>query len=141
MTRALKRAVGRALIALLLFAQMVVAAYACPRMAPHGTDWELSAAATSADVTAAGAEDRAADMPIGCDGAAIDSPNLCAAHCQAGDQNTDTTHPIVPASVLSSFYVVPIPSAPSELNRNRSPAAAINTIPPPHAILHCCFRI
>ena len=140
MTRAFQRAVGRALIALLLFAQMIVAAYACPRMAPYGIAWEPATTATSANV-AAPAEHRAADMPFGCDGDALDTPNLCAAHCQAGDQNTDTTHPMVFASVLSSFYVVPIPSAPGEANRNPSPAAAINTIPPPHAILHCCFRI
>jgi hypothetical protein len=82
------------------------------------------------------------EMPAGCDGMTFDSPNLCAAHCQTGDQNIDGGQtPAVPAHMLSSFYVVHIPFAPAELNQNSTPTVAINAIPPPHAILHCCFRI
>lgn len=138
MTRPVQRGIARAVIALLLLGQMMVAAYACPRVgADEGVPAEATPYAASADVA-----NQAAEMPAGCDGTMVDTPNLCAAHCQASDQNVDATQTsAAPAHVLSSFYVVHIPSARGELDQNSTPTEAINAIPPPHAILHCCFRI
>jgi hypothetical protein len=143
MTRTIRRTVARAMIAALLFAQMMVAAYACPVISPRGADGPMPAeAARHAVVAVPDSPRQAAEMPAGCGGMTFDSPNLCAAHCQAGDQNIDGAQtPAAPAFMLSSFYVVHIPFAPAELDRNSAPTEAINAIPPPHAILHCCFRI
>lgn len=143
MTRTVKRNLGRVLIAALLFAQMMVAAYACPVLAsPGAVERPLYATATKAVGDLSKAASHAAGMPDGCDGMSLDSPNLCVAHCQAGDQNIDAAQtPAAPAYMASSFYVVSFPSAPGELDRSATPIEGINAIPPPHAILHCCFRI
>ena len=141
MTRALTRSVARTLLALYLFAQMLVAAHACPAMSPNdaGNPMNAKVAAHAVAPTPPIDQDRA-DM-AGCDDAQH-SANLCAAHCQASDQNTDSAQvPAVPANLLSSFYVVQIPSASSGFDRNSIPSEFVNAIPPPHAILHCCFRI
>ncbi len=141
MTRALTRTVARTLLALYLFAQMLVAAHACPAMSPNdaGKPMNAEAAAHAVAPTPPTAQD-GADM-AGCD-EAQHSANLCAAHCQAGDQTTDPAQgPAVPANLLSSFYVVQMPSATSERDRNSTPSEVVAAIPPPHAILHCCFRI
>jgi len=140
-TRAIQRTVARALIAALLFAQMMVAAYACPAISPEGAAKGMHAVSYPV-VAFSDAAPQTAGMPDGCDGMAFDSANLCAAHCQAGDQNIDPGQAIaVPANPFSSFYVVQVPSASSSLDRNSIPSEFANAIPPPHAILHCCFRI
>lgn len=143
MPRTVRRNVGRVLIAALLFAQMMVAAYACPTLAPVGAAERLpTTAAKRAVETVPGSAQQVAGMPAGCDGMILDSPNLCVAHCQAGDQNIDAAQTLAaPAYMASSFYVVSLPSAPGEFDRNTTPIEGINAIPPPHAILHCCFRI
>ena len=109
----------------LLFAQWSVAAYACP-------------------LTVAPAED--VMMDAGCEGMAmrIDpaSPNLCAEHCQFGQQSDQLRIPTTPTVALVSLYVVPLLSTlaePSQLTVASSGLLAAR--PPPHTILHCCFRI
>ena len=73
----------------LLFAQLSVAAYACPLPAT------------------AAAEEAMTD----CEGMASrldpSSPNLCADHCQYGQQTDQLRTPTVPAVSLISLYVVP----------------------------------
>jgi hypothetical protein len=142
-TRTTQRSLGRGLIAALLYAQMMVAAYACPALAPAGAaERPPTVAAKQAVGFVAGATQQVAAMPAGCDGMPIDSPNVCVAHCQAGDQNIDAAQtPVAPVYLSSSFYVVPVASASGECDRNATPIERINAIPPPHAILHCCFRI
>ena len=136
MSRGIRRAVARTLIALFLFAQMMIAAYACPLMAVDETS------TTQARAPVAVVAHQAAAMPDGCDGTMIDTPNLCAAHCQAGNQTTDAGQAVaVPASVLSGFYVVQIASPSSGPDRSSTSSQFVYAIPPPHAILHCCFRI
>jgi hypothetical protein len=109
----------------LLFAQWSVAAYACP-----------SPAAPAADMM----------MAADCEGMAsrLDpaSPNLCAEHCQFGEQSDQLRIPTAPTVALISLYVVPLVSAlaePSQLTIVSSGLLAAR--PPPHTILHCCFRI
>jgi hypothetical protein len=143
MPRAIRRAIVRTLIALFLLAQMMVAAYACPRMTSEGADKWMTADATPYGAAAiSDAANQTKDMPAGCDGTMVDTANLCAAHCQAGDQATDAAQSFaIPANALSSFYVVQLPSVSSSLDRSSTPSEAIDAHPPPHAILHCCFRI
>jgi hypothetical protein len=131
------------LIAALLFAQMMVAAYACPVMAPHDGGNSLRPNAESHAESKSGFEatQQPAAIREGCDGMSFDTSNLCSAHCQAGDQTTDGAQtPVAPICMLSSLYVVPAPSAPADA-RSAAAVLAINAIPPPHTILHCCFRI
>ena len=123
------------LLAVLLFVQGAVAAYACPAL--RG----------ALDQPVAGTQKAA--MPADCEQmdpmAAMDSntPNLCLAHCQAGQQsNGHADAPTVPPIMASILIVsLPDPEALASSGRHfaseRIPAAAS----PPHAILHCCFRI
>ena len=139
LTRIMTRSIARTLIALFLLAQMMVAAYACPRMTSDSDQWMHADAASYA---VAAASDAADEMPAGCDGTMVDTPNLCAAHCQAGDQATDAAQSFaIPANALSSFYVVQLPPVSRTFDRSSTRSEAINAHPPPHAILHCCFRI
>lgn len=109
----------------LLFAQLSVAAYACP-----------STAKPAADVM----------MGMDCEGMAgqLDtaSPNLCAEHCQYDSQSDQLRTPTAPLVALVSLYVVPLTSTsrePSQLSIASSGLLAARA--PPHTILHCCFRI
>jgi hypothetical protein len=70
-------------------------------------------------------------------------PNLCFAHCQAGDQTFDhsqqpTAAPaVLPALVVSLFDPAALQASSRASSTHRFAAAR----PPPHSILHCCFRI
>jgi len=109
----------------LLFAQWSVAAYACP-----------SQTAPAEDVM----------MASDCEGMAnrLDPayPNLCAEHCQFGEQSDQLRIPTVPIVAMISLYVVPLVSTlaePGQLAIASSGLLAARA--PPHSILHCCFRI
>ena len=139
MKRTIRHIFARAMIAALLFEQMMVAAYACPAISSQPS---LAQAARPAVAAVSDTAQQAAEMPADCGGMTFDSPNLCAAHCQAGDQNVDGAQtPAAPACMLSSFYVVQITSPSSGLDRHSTSREFVYAIPPPHAILHCCFRI
>lgn len=139
--RALNRFIARLLVGVLLFAQFAVAAYACPggagAMMAGAAD--AGAAMTMADASMAGPASEKAGH------GAMDpvQPNLCAAHCQSGQQNAGAKAvPDLPAAAPASLYsLVPV-ILPVSLQR--TVAATADPPPmadPPHAILHCCFRI
>jgi hypothetical protein len=120
--------VGRALIGVLLFAQMAVAAYACPGLLPGA-----STMPTAADQ----ATGPCADMA----GATDPSPNLCAEHCRYGQQSDHAPTLTVPVVLLTTLLITPY--ATDVAMRPRPAAAAssaLASVDPPHAILHCCFR-
>lgn len=109
----------------LLFAQWSVAAYACP-----------SVAASTADVMMSGDCEGMADQ---LDPAA---PNLCAEHCQYGEQSDQLRTPTMPDVSLISLYVVPLVATTTESSQFVIVSSGLLTArPPPHTILHCCFRI
>lgn len=66
---------------------------------------------------------------------------LCMAHCQADAKHADHSTPQIPAlvPVLISIIVVPpvLDGTPLIAERARYQPRAP---PPPHSILHCCFR-
>ena len=138
--RNLNRFIARLLIGVLVFAQVAVAAYACPVMST-GSFSGLSGPAPQMGQSMTSAM-RFDGMP---GGSHLDPSlaNLCAAHCQSGQQNADgKPAPTVPPALLASLYPV-VPSTPRAhptLARTAvddpPPAAS-----PPLAILHCCFRI
>lgn len=149
MTQALKQLICRLLVGVFLFAQMAVAAYACPQLAPPGLSQAsasaMAAAGVASDASAAESDaDPAMDMAACCDGMGQpdpDNPNLCAEHAHFGQQSDQTQTPTLPAILLASLYVV---STVPELKLPARLAAASADLraaaSPPHTILHCCFR-
>lgn len=108
----------------LLFAQWNIAAYACPSPTAPGTD---------------------AIAPVDCEGLGghLDeaSPNLCAEHCQYGQQSDQLRVPTVPAVSLVGLYVVPLSLKFVDLSQPEIVSSRLLAArPPPHTILHCCFR-
>jgi hypothetical protein len=129
---AIRQGIGRMLMAAIVFAQISVAAYACPGQP------KLDAAAIIETVSA--------DMPGDCNHMTRaldrDAPNLCAAHCHNDEQSSNhAAVPDLPPGLFSTLYWLTAAtpatcphSAPCDLVLH----AALS---PPHAILHCCFRI
>lgn len=125
----------------LLFAQMAVAAYACPTLTPtaqqpYGAPSTLGAPNASVTASATGEA---------FDGVMPDAaqPGLCVAHCQSGQQNTDTkSAPGVPLAMMYAAYPLEAahPAAVSGIDRPTEMGVTVQT-DPPHAILHCCFRL
>ena len=97
-TRALRVIAARIGIAALLFSQLAVAAYACPKVMNGG---ELAEVMTAEDMRAA--------MPD-CEMSDSGNPNLCLEYSQAGSQAVQST-PLapLPAVVLNPIAVVDLP--------------------------------
>jgi len=118
MTRHFLRMIGWALIGVVLLAQLMVSAYACPGLSP-GT--------TTAMPPMANCDDMAA---------------LCAAHCHAGQQSDQVVTLTAPAVLLTALYLTPLRPEPLVAPRPAAVASgALVAASPPHTILHCCFRI
>ena len=136
MPRALKHWICRLMVGVILFAQMSVAAYACPSNVVSGN-------APADAITAMGAMVDCEQMDKGM-GRHLDqaNPGLCAEHCHPTQQSDHTQAPTVPAALLIALYTVALTvdaSRPDGL----APTAdsRLHAAPPPLSILHCCFRI
>jgi hypothetical protein len=147
MSRALSKTISRLLIGVFLFAQFAVADYACPGLSgmismPKGDDAMVMASFAVPDDAAAA---KSADMSPGCDQLDQDAANLCAEHCRFGQQSADTAPvPVVLAAIPTLLYSLPLEPAPLLGSSRSMPAPDANLAaapPPPHAILHCVFRI
>lgn len=147
MSRALSKTISRLLIGVFLFAQFAVAGYACPGLSamtsmPKGDDaMVMPSAAAPVDFAAS----KSAAMAPGCDQIDQDAANLCAEHCRFGQQSADTAPvPVVFAAIPTLLYSFPIEPA-HLLGSGRSFPTADSGVaaapPPPHAILHCVYRI
>lgn len=146
MNRRFLKAVCRWLIGVVLLAQLAVSAYACPGLL-SGVAMDMPASTEAAASDDAGA---AAPMSvsnaINCDdmSGAMDQlhPNLCAEHCHQGQQSDHSATLNVPAVVLAALYLTPLAPEPAAAPRPAADvASALVAASPPHAILHCCFRI
>ncbi|UBM08365.1 copper resistance protein [Cupriavidus metallidurans] len=118
------------LLILFLSVQLATAAYACT-MGMNSMDEHLSMEATMS----------CADMAEQ-DAAQNDGQKaLCMSHCQANAKHADHATPQIPAFIpfLVSIVVEPpvLDDASMLAERAQSQPRAP---PPPHAILHCCFR-
>jgi len=148
LSRAIRKSISRTLMGVLLFAQLAVAGYACPSLSaedsmslPNGgvalaMSWAAADAPSAVQPTG---------MPPGCDQMDPDAANLCAEHCRQGQQSADTAPaPSVSAGIPTLLYSIPIEPQ-HALGSGRSfpaPDASVDAAPePPHAILHCVFRI
>jgi len=132
LSRAIRKSISRMLMGVLLFAQLAVASYACPSL--RGMD--SAAMATSMSTSS---------MPPGCDQIDPGAANLCTEHCRQGQQSADTAPaPAVSPGIPTLLYSIPIEPQ-HVLGSGRSfpaPDASVDAAPePPHAILHCVFRI
>ena len=140
----LRLAVSRLLIGVLLFAQLAVAGYGCPGLkvmgpASHG------GTATAAQAAVASAAAVLPSMAPGCDQMDPAAPNLCVQHCHQGQHSADTANvPVVSPGIPTFLYSLQFEPQRS-LGSGRSfpaPDARLDGAPePPHAILHCVFRI
>ena len=146
LSRSVSKSISRMLIGVLLFAQFAVAGYACPILSGRASMSKGNAATV---VLVAAAADAAfappAAMPPGCEEMDTAFANLCAEHCRFGQQSADTAPaPVVHAAIPTFLYSLPFEPA-HALGSGRSipaPDACLAAAPePPHAILHCVFRI
>jgi hypothetical protein len=131
----LRRRIAAALAFAVLFAQMALAAYACPGQDGSMPVRSATMAGMPCETMMAGA-------------AAVDpqQPALCYQHCQpdAGQQAYDFTPTL--ASFAASFAVLFVVDAanphaaekPAWVERHRVRERAP---PEPHSVLHCCWRI
>ena len=105
----------------LLFAQFSVAAYACPSAVPVQEMTDCAGMMSQLDEAA---------------------PNLCAEHCHYGEQSDQPRTPAAPTASMVSLYTVPLAPVLTEPNlRDVMASGLLAAHPPPHTILHCCFRI
>ena len=147
LSRALSKSICRGLIGVLLFAQFAVAGYACPSvsgmasMSDGNSGSVVAAAAAPAKASAA----TSAEMPSGWDQIDRGAANLCVEHCRFGQQTADTAPaPVVHAALPTLLYSLPLEPAytPGSGRLFPAPDASLAAAPPPpHAILHCVFRI
>ena len=119
------------LILATLFTQLATAAYACPAQSRGADDAMPCAMAMAMSDGLAGALDP-------------EQPNLCQQHCLPDSQTPDGAQPLsVPAAVAIATLTVALAPLqhdnPSAWNAWRDLRERVR--PPPHSLLHCCFRI
>lgn len=133
MTRSWLRTVARGLVGVLLFAQMAIAAYACPAVS------STMAVEMRTPTTVAAPMPDCAAMAGAMDPT---SANLCAEHCKYGQQSDQASTLTVPAVLLNVLYTTPLVTEPGLPPRAAaaSPSALVAACPP-HTILHCVYRI
>lgn len=123
MSRIFRRCAALAAIGALLFTTLSVAAYACPN-------------ATSGMQSVA--------IPADCPDRDTDQPNLCKAHCAAGQQQTAQAAsdllplPLVHGLMATLFVAAPASPFPAHIAAS-SPLS--RTTSPPFTIRNCCFRL
>ena len=127
-----QRNICRLLIAAILFVQMAVSAYACPSLL-KSSDRTSTVATTDS-------------MPVDCDQMTgmLDpaAPSLCSAYCHNHEQSSDhADSPALPPALFTALYWL-VTQTPVEPVSDAPEASVLHAaLPPPHAILHCCFRI
>jgi hypothetical protein len=170
MTRGFLRAVARTLIGAVLLSQLAVSVHACPGRPPvplqavaqtaageTGGRAETPAEAPAETPAAEPAEVGVATPHAHCaalagatdrgTGAATPADaSLCAEHCQPGQQGDQATTVTVTGVALATWYLLPPVSDASAAAAAGVASAAVagglrTAAPPPHSILHCCFRI
>ena len=144
MTRSFLRSVCRALIGVVLLAQMAMSAYACPGLSSGAMTGGRMSAASSMDGIGNALVDAADQQATDCAGMAgpMDAQfaNLCAEHCHQGQQSDHAATLNVPVALLKALYTTRLVAEPSPSPAAAEPSALV-AASPPFAILHCCFRI
>ncbi len=150
MTRRYLRFISGILIGVLLFAQMAVAAYACPGESLSAKTQKLTSevAKTSPEASRQSAVSKQ-ESPCESMGDKsvtghldLHNANLCAEHCKYGQQSDHVSTLTVPPAMMTVLYFSLF--APEATGKSLPVTATCNSPEaafPPHAILHCCFRI
>lgn len=144
MTRRSLRALSWILIGAVIYAQAAIAAYACPGQSPATDPGRQVSLAAEVALDASSEQGRAPMANCSGMSAAMDpsSPSLCAEHCQFGQQSNQAPSLSVPAVLLHALYVAPpVPAVSAASHPAAADLGALAVASPPHAILHCCFRI
>ena len=147
MTRQFLRTGCRALIGVVLFAQLAVSAYACPGLtAAGGMAMQVSSTAATDPHPTDAAMAATGQAAMNCEdmAGAMDSSfaNLCAEHCHQGQQSDHTATLTVPAAVLTALYLTPLAPEPVAVPRPAADAtSALVAASPPTTVLHCRFQI
>jgi hypothetical protein len=147
MTHQFLRKVCRALIGVVLLAQLAVSAYACPGLtAAGGMAMQMSSPAATDPQPIDTAMAATGQAAMNCEdmAGAMDSSfaNLCAEHCHQGQQSDHTATLTVPAALLTALYFTSLAPEPVAAPRPAADASsALVAASPPYTILHCCFRI
>lgn len=133
-TRAFRVRLIGLLSMVILFSQVTVAAYACPAM--DGRSDSMAADMTGmpcATMMAAGIE------------LDPEQPLLCHQHCQFGSASPGVDH--LPPVLVSSADLPAMLFVPAFVEQDLAFASRAQSdprrdrLPPPHSIVHCCFRI
>ena len=149
MRRHFLRETCRALIGVLLFAQLAVAAYACPALSlAERLKAPIESTAETAVTAVTDGNPASAALPVqqAMDCSDMAGPmdaqfaNLCAEHRHHGQQSDQAATLNVPAALLTALYATPLAAGPSARPAAAEPSA-LAAASPPLAVLHCCFRI
>jgi hypothetical protein len=137
--------VARLLIGAVFAAQWAVAAYACPALS-NGVMAQPAVVVAGEPAVDAVQPDMVMDAAVDCDDmvGSMDpaSPNLCAEHCKQGQQSDQASSLTVPTAILTVRYALRSPTESAALPRTVVNAPNVRVAAfPPHAILHCVFRI
>lgn len=134
------------LVGTLLYAQMAVAAYACPNLGSAAVTGVLTVSMTpmadsTSDQSKATASMKSGDC-AGMQGSMDPSAEkLCADHCNYGQQSDHTPSVTLPTVLLTPLYVVQGTLFSSVPSQPAADLSALAEASPPLAILHCRFRI
>ena len=146
MTRQSVHLLGRLLIGVLLYGQMAIAAYACPGLAAAAMNMQMPSVTFAGDEAPDKSTAQADVQVVDCNGmgGSMDpsSPALCAEHCRFGQQSDLAPTVSVPVVLITTLYVTPpVPELSVPPHPGAAATSALAVAFPPHAILHCCFRI
>lgn len=117
----------------MLFMQLAVASYACPRMMMEASDGTIAMSNDSTD-----------QGMVGCRGMDETQSSLCHAHDQVGNQSLDK--PDLPQVQAFLAVGLALPLIPIDVTY-RPPSTLLEAVhlarstAPPLAIRNCCFRI
>ena len=129
MTRDFKQMICRLMVGVMLFAQLSIAAYACPGLSAKAAVQASAMEGMANCEQMSGYPDKT-------------FANLCAEHCHQGQQSDHTQVPSLPAVLLVSLYPVDqTVSASQPLQLVLTTHPGFEAAPPPLSILHCCLRI
>jgi len=129
MKSSIKHIICKGLIGAILFFQMAVAAYACPSLV------KSAAKASAVAMTVS--------TPVDCD-QMLDpaAPSACLAYCHSHEQSANHADaPTLPPALLVALYWLAAPTVSEALTQPPETSVLHAAQAPPHAILHCCFRI